>query len=600
MTQEKDRTPDADVSALTQQWMKTWADGAKAVTDYWAGIVPGIASPFSSPTQQWQGMAHDIADASINAQSLSEAQIRMWQDTLKLWATMGDSGESDEDVMVPAKGDYRFRSEKWNDGSVFDFMKQSYLLAARYLDDVVGSVEGLDEKRARQLAFYTRQYADAMSPTNFAMTNPDVLNATMESNGENLVKGLNNMMQDLKRGEGQLRISMTDTDAFELGENVATTPGEVVFQNELLQLIQYTPTTEKAFKRPLLIIPPWINKYYILDLRPKNSLIRWLISQGHTVFVISWVNPDASMAEKGMEDYLLEGPVAAIDAMQQATGEDSFNVVGYCLGGTLLSALLAYNKSIGDQRIKSATFLTSMIDFSEPGELGVYIDEMQLSSLEKKMDEQGYLEGSDMAMAFNMLRSNDLIWSFVINNYLLGKDPTAFDLLYWNSDSTRMPARMHKEYLRTMYLDNQLKDPGGIELNGVPIDIGTIDTPSYFLSTAEDHIAPWESTYMGANLFSGSVKFVLGGSGHIAGVVNPADSQKYCYWTRAGKIPETSERWMSSAKRNEGSWWPDWARWLKRHGGAGVAARQPGDSALDIIESAPGSYAKLRLDKQKG
>jgi polyhydroxyalkanoate synthase subunit PhaC len=444
-----------------------------------------------------------------------------------------------------------------------------------------------------------RQYADAMSPTNFAATNPDVLSETIESNGQNLSRGLNNMLEDLKRGEGKLRIRMTDTEAFELGKNVATTPGEVVFQNDLMQLVQYTPTTEKVYKRPLLIIPPWINKFYILDLRPENSFIRWAVSEGHTVFVVSWVNPDASLADKGFEDYLLEGPVAAMDAMQQATGEDSFNVIGYCLGGTLLAALLAYNKVTGDERVKSATFFTSMIDFSEPGDLGVYIDEMQLESLEKKMEEQGYLEGSDMSNAFNMLRSNDLIWSFVINNYLLGKDPVAFDLLYWNSDSTRMPARMHKEYLRTMYLENRFKEPGGIVLDGVPIDVSSIDTPSYFLSTVEDHIAPWASTYMGAALFNGSVKFVLGGSGHIAGVVNPADSKKYGYWTKTGKLVSSAQDWFNGATRNEGSWWPDWARWVKRHAGAQVPARTPGDGALDVIESAPGSYVKLRIDQQK-
>jgi polyhydroxyalkanoate synthase len=367
----------------------------------------------------------------------------------------------------------------------------------------------------------------------------------------------------------------------------------------MMQLIQYTPTTAKAFKRPLLVIPPWINKFYILDLRPENSMIRWLVEQGHTVFVVSWVNPGAELADRGMEDYLLGGPLAAMDAIAEATGESDVNVIGYCLGGTLLSALLAYNKAVGDDRVKSATFFTSMIDFADPGELGVYIDEMQLESLEKKMDEQGYLEGSDMATAFNMLRSNDLIWSFVINNYLLGKDPAAFDLLYWNSDSTRMPARMHREYLRTMYLENRFKEPGGIVLNGVPIDVSSIDTPSYFLSTVEDHIAPWKSTYMGARLFSGSVKFVLGGSGHIAGVVNPADSTKYGYWTRAGKLVETADEWMDGAKRNEGSWWPDWQRWVKRYAGAQVAARKPGKGKLQIIEPAPGSYVKLRLDKMK-
>jgi len=595
MTNKSDSPDSGDLNAMTRQWMDLWTEGARVVTGMWANAIPGMAPAFGSPMEHWQKMVHDIADAQVNARSLTDAQLKMWQDSMKLWAGMSAGGGS---VIEPERGDRRFRSERWNDGSVFDFLKQSYLLAARYIEDVVGSVEGLDEKRARQLAFYARQYADAMSPTNFALTNPDVINETVESGGKNLVRGLNNMLEDLKKGEGKLRISMTDTEAFELGVNVATTAGKVVFENELMQLIQYEPTTQKVYKRPLLVIPPWINKFYILDLRAENSFIRWALDQGHTVFVISWVNPDAPLADKGFEDYLLQGPAAAMDAMEKATGERECNVIGYCLGGTLLAALLSYNKSIGDARIKSATFFTAMIDFAEPGDLGVYIDDMQLAALEQKMSEQGYLEGADMSNAFNMLRSNDLIWSFVINNYLLGKDPAAFDLLYWNSDSTRMPARMHSEYLRTMYLENRFKEPGGIVLDGVPIDVNTVDTPSYFLSTVEDHIAPWKSTYMGARLFKGPVKFVLGGSGHIAGVVNPPASNKYCYWTRTGKLADSADAWFESAKRNEGSWWPDWARWVKRHAGAQVSARKPGAGKLKAIEDAPGRYVKLRLDQQ--
>jgi len=595
---EKPNPLPTDFSAMSRQWMDMWTENTKAATQMWANMVPGMSSPFSNPLEQWQQLVDSIGDASINTQDLGEAQMKLWQDTLKLWASAGKSGDDSAPVISPVRGDRRFRSDNWNDGSVFDFMKQSYLLASRYLEDALDTVEGLDEKRSQQLRFYTRQYVDAMSPTNFAATNPDVLNKTMESGGQNLVSGITNMMDDLKKGKGKLKISMTDTDAFEMGKNVATTPGHIVYQNELMQLIQYAPSTEKVSKRPMLIIPPWINKYYILDLQPENSLIRWLVSEGHTVFVISWVNPDASLSDKGFEDYLMQGPLAALDAMEEATGENSFNVTGYCLGGTLLSALLAYTEATGDERIKSGTFYTSMIDFTDPGELGVYIDEMQLSSLEQKMDEQGFLEGSDMATAFNMLRSNDLIWSFVINNYLMGKDPMAFDLLYWNSDSTRMPACMHKEYLRTMYLENRFKEPGGMVLNGVPIDVSSITTPVYFISTIEDHIAPWKSTYMGARLFSGPVKFVLGGSGHIAGIINPAESNKYGYWTKSGKLADSADKWLDGAKQNEGSWWPDWSRWLKRHAGTGVAARHAGDGKLDIIEAAPGSYASLRLDKQ--
>ncbi len=596
MTSKNNPLSPESMTELANQWVSLWTESSKTITDYWQNTLPEFTNQDVPSIEQWHKMVQEMSELSVNSEALGEAQLSLWQDTIRLWTSISNP-ESNEAAIAPAKDDRRFRSERWNDGSMFDFIKQSYLLASRYVNNVTIAVDGMDDKKAEQLVFHTRQFMDAVSPSNFAMTNPDVINAAIESKGESLLNGFNNMVEDFKKGDGQLRISMTDADAFELGKNIATTPGKVVFENDLMQLIQYESTTEKAFKRPLLIMPPWINKYYILDLQPENSLIKWLVSQGHSVFVISWVNPDASLADKGMDNYLLEGPVAALDAIEQATGENSVNVVGYCLGGTLLSALLAYNTAIGDERIKSATFLTSMIEFSEPGELGVYIDEQQLDDLDKKMDEQGYLDGADMAQSFNMLRSNDLIWSFVVNNYLMGRSPKAFDLLYWNSDSTRMPARMHKEYLRNMYLNNCFKDAGGVTLNDVEIDVSSIETPTYFLSTAEDHIAPWKSTYMGAALMSGSVKFVLGGSGHIAGVVNPEDSGKYGYWTRSGKLAETADQWFESAKKNEGSWWSDWARWIKRHGGAGVEARTPGDRELDVIEDAPGRYASLRLDK---
>src|SRR5208282_4636848 len=354
---------------------------------------------------------------------------------------------------------------------------------------------------------------------------------TVDSGGENLVNGLKHVLEDLDRGKGRLMIKMTDLDAFKVGVNIAVTKGKVVFQNALMQLIQYEPLSDKAQRRPLLIIPPWINKYYILDLRPDNSFIKWAVEQGHTVFVISWVNPDEKLAQKQFEDYMLEGPLAALDAIEKATGEREVNVIGYCLGGTLLAATLAYMAVKKDDRFKSATYFVTMVDFAEAGELSVFIDEEQLSALEERMREHGYLEGSAMATTFNMLRANDLIWSFVVNNYLLGKDPFPFDLLYWNSDSTRMPAAMHSFYLRKMYLENRLVEPGGITLGGVPIDLGRVTLPVFILSTREDHIAPWKTCYVGTQLFSGPVKFVLAASGHIAGVVNPPDAHKYCHWT---------------------------------------------------------------------
>ncbi|HWI15385.1 MAG TPA: alpha/beta fold hydrolase, partial [Burkholderiales bacterium] len=378
--------------------------------------------------------------------------------------------------------------------------------------------------------------------------------------------------------------------------NIATTPGKVVFQNELMQLIQYEPATEQVHRRPLLIVPPWINKYYILDLRPQNSFVKWAVDQGHTVFVISWINPDAEHAKKTFEDYLNDGPLAALDAIEFATGERECNTIGFCLGGTLLACALAYLAARGDTRITGATFFASLIDFSEPGELGVFIDEQQVEALEKRMSERGYLEGREMATTFNMLRANDLIWSFVINNYLLGREPLAFDLLHWNADSTRMPAAMHSYYLRNMYLGNKLVEPGGLTLNGHPVDIRQVTTPAYFISTVEDHIAPWRTTYTGARLFRGPVRFVLGGSGHIAGIINPPAANKYSYWTH-DTLPEAADDWFKAAQRHDGSWWPDWARWCAERGGGLVAARMPGAGKLPVIEEAPGAYVKLRVDQ---
>ena len=528
--------------------------------------------------------------------ALMKAQIGFWQDTMTLWqnTTRRIMGFETPEATDPAGFDKRFKHEAWKENEVFDFIKQSYLLSARFVQGTVSQVEGLDPKTAQKVDFYTRQFIDAMSPTNFVMTNPEVLRKTAETGGENLLKGLSNLLGDLERGKGQLKIKMTDTDAFAVGGNIGVSPGKVVFQNELMQLIQYDPTTEKVLKRPLLIGPPWINKFYILDLRPRNSFVRWATSQGHTVFVISWVNPDEKLAEKNFEDYMHLGYLAALDAIELATGEKDVNAIGYCLGGTLLAATLAYMAVKGDDRIKTATFFVTMMDFAEAGELGVFIDEEQLSALEEKMNKRGYLEGSEMATTFNMLRANDLIWSFVVNNYLLGNDPFPFDLLYWNADSTRMPAKMHSFYLRNMYQANLLKEPSGIELSGVGIDLGRVKTPAYFLSTREDHIAPWTSTYRGTQLLGGKKRFVLAASGHIAGVVNPPEGGKYNHWINEA-LPPDPDTWLAGATELAGSWWPDWQRWILAHGKAQVAARVPGDGKLQALEDAPGSFVKVRL-----
>ena len=530
---------------------------------------------------------------------LVEAQMKLWDGYMRLWqytAQRMTSGEvPPEPVVQPLSDDRRFKDPAWSENALFDFIKQSYLLTADWLQTTVRDTEGLESKEADKVSFYTRQFVDAMAPTNFIATNPVVLRETLESRGENLVRGLKNMLDDIERGEGRLDIRMTDEDRFEVGENLALTPGKVVFQNELMQLIQYEPTTKQVYRRPLLIIPPWINKYYILDLRPENSFVRWAVGQGYTVFMTSWVNPDEKLSHKGFEDYMVEGPLAALDAMHEATGEREANVIGYCLGGTLLAATLAHMAAKGDDRFKSATYLATMVDFTDPGELGVFIDEAQLEALEEMMREKGYLEGSQMAKTFNMLRANDLIWSFVVNNYLMGKDPFPFDLLYWNSDSTRMPADMHSFYLRKMYQENLLVQPGGITLGGTPIDLTAIKQPSYLMAAREDHIAPWASAFQGAGLYSGTVKFVLGASGHIAGVVNPPDAKKYGYWT--GKVTKgmDAEAWLAKAEAHEGSWWPDWDTWQKPKAGGKVAARKPGDGTLKPIEDAPGSYVRTKV-----
>ena len=527
--------------------------------------------------------------------SVMNRNFAMWQDYMQLWqsTTLRMFGQEAEPVVVPERGDRRFRDPAWHDNVLFDFIKQSYLLASRYILETVREERGLDEKTRQKVEFYARQFVDALAPSNFVATNPEVLRTTIETRGENLLRGLRNMLEDLERGKGRLAIRMTDLEAFEIGRNIATTPGKVVFRNELMELIQYDPATERVHKRPLLIVPPWINKFYILDLQPKNSFVRFAVEQGFTVFVLSWVNPDERLAHKSFEDYMLEGPLAALDAVEKAVGEKEVTAIGYCLGGTLLAATLAWMAARGDRRIKAATFFTALVDFSDPGELGVFIDEEQLAALEEMMARRGYLEGAEMATTFNLLRANDLIWSFVVNNYLLGREPFPFDLLYWNSDSTRMPAAMHGFYLRKFYHENRLVEPGGIELAGVPIDLRRIRQPVYWVSTREDHIAPWRSTYAATQIYRGRKKFVLAGSGHIAGIINPPASGKYGYWLN-DRLPPDPDRWLADATHHEGSWWPDWAAWNAGHAGRLVPARDPAKGGLPVIEDAPGSYVRVR------
>jgi polyhydroxyalkanoate synthase subunit PhaC len=524
-----------------------------------------------------------------------QAQVELWGEYVNLWQSAARRwmGEDAQPIVTPNRDDKRFKDSAWNENVLFDYIKQSYLLTARWMQNQVKQVEGLDPKAAQKVDFYTRQFVDAMAPSNFLLTNPEVLRKTLETGGENLLNGLQNLVQDLEKGQGELRISMTDTEAFEVGRNIALSPGAVVFRNDLIELIQYSPTTETVQKTPLLIVPPWINKFYILDLKPQNSFIKWAVDQGLTVFCISWVNPEPRLTSKSFADYMKEGPLDAMAVVQAITGEPKVNLIGYCLGGTLTASTLAYLAAKRRAPVKSVTYFTTMVDFTEAGELSVFIDEEQLQSLEHKMAKTGVLEGRDMANSFNMLRANDLIWSFVVNNYLLGKDPFPFDLLYWNGDSTRMPAAMHSFYLRKMYQENLLIEPGGIELEGVKIDLRKVKTPTLIVSTREDHIAPWKSTYAGTQLYSGPVQFLLAGSGHIAGIVNPPAANKYAHWVRPD-CPATPDAWLEGAEQQSGSWWPTWREWLRGHSGAEIPARALGSEKFQVLEEAPGSYVKVR------
>ncbi len=530
-----------------------------------------------------------------NPDKLIQANMQLWQEHLALWqqATQKVLGAQAESVANAERSDRRFKAVEWDQNPIFDFIRQSYLITSRWLIKTMTDIEGLSEADAHKVKFHTEQMVNALSPSNFLFTNPEVIKETIESGGQNLVRGAENLKRDLEAGDGQLKITQTDPHAYELGRNIATTPGKIVYQNDLVQLIQYEPTTDKVHRRPLLIIPPWINKYYILDLQPKNSFIRWALDQGYTVFVVSWANPDARLAEKTMDDYLQEGILDPLNAIEWATGEAEVSMIGYCIGGTLTSAALAYMAAQNDSRVKAVTFFAAQTDFSEAGDLKVFIDEDQLAGLDEQMQDTGYLEAGAMATAFNMLRSNDLIWSFYVNNYLLGKDPMQFDLLYWNADATRMPRHVHMYYLRECYLHNNLAKPGGITLKDVPIDLTKVTIPVYLQAAKEDHIAPYPSVFKSKNIFSGPVRFMLAGSGHIAGVINPPSANKYNYWMNEAQ-PDNLDEWLAGAESHPGSWWHDWDSWLAPLSGGEVPARVPGDGELAVIEDAPGSYVKVK------
>ncbi|HEY4773766.1 MAG TPA: class I poly(R)-hydroxyalkanoic acid synthase [Xanthobacteraceae bacterium] len=587
-----------DVEAFAKNVARLFEEGGKALAAY---LKPREEGRIKS------GQAEEISDIVktlgrvmeywlSDPQRTFELQTRLGRSYLELWASAVKrlAGQEVAPVVAPDPRDKRFADPEWSSNQFFDFLKQAYLLTTDWANRLVADASGLDPSTRHKAEFYIRQIANALAPSNFVLTNPELLRETLSSNAENLVRGMHMLAEDIAAGDGDLRIRQSDPTKFEVGRNLAISPGKVIYQNELMQLIQYAPATASVLKMPLLIVPPWINKFYILDLTPEKSLIKWCVDQGLTVFCISWVNPDERLARKGFDDYMREGLLEALDVVTEVTAESDIHSLGYCVGGTLLAVALGYMAAIGDRRVKSATLLTAQVDFKHGGDLKVFAaDEEQVAAVERYMAERGYLEGKKMAAAFNLLRSNDLIWPYVISNYLKGKEPLPFDLLYWNSDATRMPAANHSFYLRNCYLENRLTR-GDFTLAGHKIELKRVTIPIYNLATREDHIAPAKSVYFGSSFFGGPVTFTLAGSGHIAGIVNPPAKQKYQFWTGAPPRGDDLESWLATAQEHPGSWWPHWLAWLKQLGREEVPARAPGAGRFAPIEDAPGSYLKVR------
>jgi len=584
---------------FVRNMLRLMEDGGKAMAALMnrADAKGGSYSTASEMTEASRIMAEVARQWMGNPARTMEAQGDLVRGYMDVWNNSVQRllGQEVEPVAVPETGDARFRDAEWSANPYFDFWKQSYLVTTQWAEKVLGETQGLDDRTKQRAEYYFRQIASALSPSNFPVTNPEVMRETMQTNAANLVRGVENLLADMEKSGDLLKISQTDTTAFDVGRNLAVTPGKVIFQNDILQLIQYTPTTEKVHAVPLLIVPPWINKFYILDLTPPKSFIKWAVAQGFTVFVVSWVNPDERLSHKTFESYMKEGVLSAADAVSRETGQKQCNVIGYCVGGTLLATTLAHCAAKGQDIFSSATFFAAQVDFTKAGDLLLFIDDAQLKSLEEMMAEKGYLDGSRMATVFNMLRPRDLIWPYIVNNYLLGKKPFPFDLLYWNQDSTRMPAANHNFYLREFYHENKLAK-GEMTIGGVRLDLKKVKIPIYELAAKEDHIAPAKSVYIGSRMFGGPVDYVLGGSGHIAGVINPPAGEgkkdKYQFWTNSDRV-DTYEEWLEGAKETKGSWWPHWAKWLAKQSGSKVAARTPG-ATLGVIEDAPGSYVSTK------
>jgi polyhydroxyalkanoate synthase len=587
--------PEADFDVFAQNMARLVEEGGKAMAAYvrpreaghntnsMSDEVADVVKTIGQVAETWLSDPHKTLEAQ---RSLVSGYFDLWSSTLRKM-----NGEDVEPIVTPEARDVRFSDPEWSANPFFDFLKQAYLHTTRWAETMVNDAEGLDDRTRQKANFYVRQIGSAVAPSNFVLTNPELIKETMAQKGENLVRGMQMLAEDIAAGRGDLKIRHSDRTSFEVGVNLATTPGKVIFQNELIQLIQYEPTTPQVRKRPLLIVPPWINKFYVLDLTPEKSFIRWAVDSGLTVFVISWVNPDARHALKDFDSYMQEGVLEALDVVLKTTRSKQADLVGYCVGGTLLATTLAYMAATGDKRVASATLLTTQVDFTQSGDLQCFVDNDQLKAIERKITETGFLDGRHMASAFNMLRPNDMIWSYVVSNYLKGRAPKPFDLLHWNADSTRMAAANHLFYLRNCY-DQNLLARGLMEIAGVTLDLGKIDVPVYELATREDHIAPAKSAFLGATMFGGPVRFVLSGSGHIAGVINPPAKNKYQYWT--GEAPQgTFDSWLQTAEEHPGSWWPDWRQWLSDLDNRMGKPPAFGGGRYKPIEQAPGSYVKV-------
>ncbi|HIF9159998.1 TPA: class I poly(R)-hydroxyalkanoic acid synthase [Photobacterium damselae] len=556
-----------------------------------------VNSPLNKAMQEvnFEDTAKFFEQAANQPAAMLKVQTHWWEQQLQIWQNLVLSDPS-KSVVEAELGDKRFANEAWQNELLYNFIKQSYLLFSKTYQDTIDSIEGVDEKTKERISFFSRQAINALSPSNFIATNPELLKMTLEQNGENLIAGLEKFKEDIESSADILKVRMTNNNAFRIGDDIATTEGDVVYRNDLFELIQYRPLTEKVHATPLLIVPPFINKYYILDLTAKNSMVRWLLEQGHSVFMMSWRNPGKAQADTEFGDYITDGVVKAISAIEDITGQQQVNAAGYCIGGTLLACTVAYYAAKRmKKRIKSASFFTTILDFSQPGEIGAFVNDTVVSAIEQQNKVKGYMDGRSLSVTFSMLRENSLYWNYYVDNYLKGKSPVDFDLLYWNSDSTNVAGPCHNFLLRDFYLENKLIQDKGVKIDGVWMDLNKIKIPSYFISTKEDHIALWQGTYRGALLTGGNKTFVLGASGHVAGIVNPPNKNKYGYWTN-DNLDDSADEWLTNAEYAEGSWWTHWDQWLSQHNRQEqVEPYSPGSENYPVIDSAPGQYVKQVL-----